>query len=78
MTRKEMMAHPAYLMGLNHACATADVVALDQPDMPRREVGFEIGKKLREEVAEAQCRCEAAGYRFSVDGQLIAASRNAH
>lgn len=81
MTEDEMKAHPAYLLGLNHACATADIHALpsrlenepehyDRHDWNARQAASAIGQELRRDVEEAQARCEAAGYRFDYGGVL--------
>lgn len=85
MTEDEMKAHPAYLLGLNHACATADIHAIpsrmevepdhyDRHSRDARQAAHAIGQELRRDVEEAQGRCEAAGWRFKVDGRLAGRS----
>jgi hypothetical protein len=82
MTDDEMKAHPAYLLALNHACATADIHALpsrlerepghyDRHDWNARQAAHAIGQDLRREVEAAQARCEAAGHRFTPSGVLL-------
>lgn len=84
MTTDDMKAHPAYLLGLNHACATADMHAMPYPApienepthydrhaWDARQAAHAIGQEVRREVEQAQARCVAAGYRFDAGGVLL-------
>jgi hypothetical protein len=88
MTEDEMTSHPAYLLSLHHATAYADVEAFpmlmapepahyDRHSHDARQAAFALGRVLRAEAAAALTRCQAAGWKFSVDGRFLGRAEDA-